>query len=201
VLRLLLLGQSSSRLSLLGVLLVVLLGLASLGLLGFLLLTVALLLVGIGRDEILLLRQVGIGDARHLHGVARMPCGLRGHIPGIHEELVEAGQVRLPTRLDRRRSRLGAERLGFLGLEGKVADIGKIEHVRALMRSIIGVAVASFKLIRRVLFDFLRVFGYVLLRLRVILHCDIGAVDIVGIPGCCLFVAACHVARVFSVLV
>ena len=70
MLRLLLLGLSSSRLSSLGVLLVVLLGLASLGLLGFLLLTVALLLVGIGRDEILLLRQVGIGDTRHLHGVA-----------------------------------------------------------------------------------------------------------------------------------
>ena len=168
----------------LGVLLVVLLGLASLGLLGFLLLTVALLLVGIGRDEILLLRQVGIGDTRHLHSVARMPCGLRGHIPGIHKELVEAGQVRLPTRLDRRRSRLGAERLGFLGLEGKVADIGKIEHVRALMRNIIGVAVASVKLIRRVLFDFLRAFGCVLLRLKVILQCDIGAVGIVGIPGC-----------------
>ena len=70
MLRLLLLGLSSSRLSLLGVLLVVLLGLASLGLLGLLLLTVALLLVGVGRDEILLLRQVGIGDALHLHGVA-----------------------------------------------------------------------------------------------------------------------------------
>ena len=91
--------------------------------------------------------------------------------------------------------------MGFLRLEGKVADVGKIEHVRALMRNIIGVAVASFKLIRRVLFDFLRAFGYVLLRLRVILHCDIGAVGIVGIPGCCLFVAACHVACVISVLV
>ena len=66
----LLLRLSSRWLSFLGVLLLVLLGLASLGLLGFLLLTVALLLVGIGRDEILLLRQVGIGDARHLHGVA-----------------------------------------------------------------------------------------------------------------------------------
>ena len=66
----LLLKLSSRWLSFLGVLLVVLLGLKSLGLLGFLLLTVALLLVGIGRDEILLLRQVGISDTRHLHSVA-----------------------------------------------------------------------------------------------------------------------------------
>ena len=69
------------------------------------------------------------------------------------------------------------------------------------MRNIIGVAMASGKLIRRVLFGLRGAFGYVLLRLRAILHCDIGAVGIVGIPGCCLFVTACHVACVISVLV
>ena len=47
-----------------------LLDLCSLGFFSFLLLAIALLLIGVGRDEILLLRQVGIGDARHLHGVA-----------------------------------------------------------------------------------------------------------------------------------
>ncbi len=70
VLRLLLLGLSSSRLSLLGVLLVVLLGLASLGLLGFFFLRSRFFLLGSGAMKSFLLRQVGIGDARHLHGVA-----------------------------------------------------------------------------------------------------------------------------------
>ena len=69
------------------------------------------------------------------------------------------------------------------------------------MRNIIGVAVAFTKLIRRVLFGFLGAFGYVLPRLRVILHGDIGAVGIDGVLSYCLFIAVCSITSIFSVIV
>ena len=113
-----------------------------------------------------------------------MPCGLRRHISGIDEELVETGQIRLPTRFERRRCGLGPERLGFLGLEGKVADIGKVEHVRTLMRYIVGLAIMLIRTILDIPASFPSIFGCILLRLGILLRMGIRAASIVILLRC-----------------
>ena len=63
--------------------------------------------------------------------------------------------------------------MGFLRLEGKVADIGKIEHVRALMRYILGLVIMFIGAILDIPVSFPIIFGCIALRLGIFLRMGI----------------------------
>ena len=74
--------------------------------------------------------------------------------------------------------------MGFLRLEGKVADIGKIEHVRALMRYILGLVIMFIGAILDIPVSFPIIFGCIALRLGIFLRMGIRAASIVILLRC-----------------